>query len=99
MRDYEEQASEYAVYRDPSYPYYGLVEEVGEVYSLFAKYIRDDVLVETDVLEKELGDVLWNLTQIANDNNISMCEVMETNLKKLESRQHRSVLHGYGDNR
>jgi NTP pyrophosphatase (non-canonical NTP hydrolase) len=99
MHEYEEKASTYAMYKDPMYPIYALIEEIGEVYRLFGKFLRDGLVYDKITLEKELGDVLWNLTQIANDNNISLADMAETNLKKLESRKQRGVLQGSGDER
>lgn len=48
---------------------------------------------------KEAGDILWQLSQCLKEMNISMQEVAEMNLKKLEDRQQRGVLKGSGDNR
>jgi len=50
-------------------------------------------------LKKELGDVLWYLSAIASDLDISLEDVARTNLKKLESRLIRNKIRGTGDNR
>ena len=41
-----------------------LIEEVGEVASLFAKSMRDGHEVDRDRLKKELGDVMWAATML-----------------------------------
>lgn len=61
-----------------------LTEETGEV----AKEIRrkaDGEPMEKD-LTKELGDLLWCITAIAEHNNIKLSTVFEQNLEKLEER-------------
>jgi NTP pyrophosphatase (non-canonical NTP hydrolase) len=46
-----------------------------------------------------LGDVLWYVANLSADLNISMQEVAEMNIDKLNSRKERGVLQGSGDNR
>ena len=50
-------------------------------------------------LGKELGDVLWNLSQLATELDLSLDEIAINNLRKLKSRKDRNKLHGNGDNR
>lgn len=105
ITEYQEKASEYAVYANSMYPYFGLIEEVGELYSYHARWYRKDpdystLSEETDIaMQKEIGDILWNLTQIANDNSWCMDEIAQMNLDKLEDRKERGVLKGKGDER
>ena len=80
----------------------GLVGEVGEVYSLLAKGIRDGVEDEEafrDKVKKELGDVLWFVAAICEDMDYTMDECAEAVVKKLKDRKERGVLGGSGDNR
>lgn len=84
------------------YALIGLVGEVGEVYSLLAKYIRDGVEDEeafNDKVKKELGDVLWFVAAICEDMDYTMDECAEAVVKKLKDRKERGVLGGSGDNR
>ena len=53
----------------------------------------------SEAIKKEAGDVLWQLSQCLREYGMSMQEVAEMNLKKLEDRQQRGVLRGFGDNR
>ena len=75
----------------------GLAGEAGEVAEKIKKYYRDGAGL--DGLVKELGDVLWYLSQIARHANSSLEEVAKANIEKLASRQARGVIHGEGDNR
>ena len=101
FNEYQKIAKTTAVY--PSeytvvYPTLGLMGEAGEVAEKVKKHIRGDT--ETlDGLKKELGDVLWYLSAIASDLDISLEDVARTNLKKLESRLIRNKIKGTGDNR
>ncbi|HEX7022604.1 MAG TPA: nucleoside triphosphate pyrophosphohydrolase family protein [Trueperaceae bacterium] len=85
------------------YPTLGLANEAGEVAGKIKKIFRDKggVISEEDrlALKKELGDVLWYLTQICTELDLSLAEVAGANLEKLFSRLERGVIGGEGDNR
>ena len=85
------------------YPTMGLVNEVGEIAGKIKKIFRDQdgQITEEDrqSLKKELGDVLWYLTQICTELYLTLEEVAETNITKIFSRQERGKLGGDGDNR
>jgi NTP pyrophosphatase (non-canonical NTP hydrolase) len=85
------------------YPTLGLCGEAGEVAEKVKKMIRDDGGVLSGerraALSKELGDVLWYVSQLATEADLDLDEIAESNLEKLLSRQERNVLHGSGDNR
>ena len=104
---YQDAAEATAIYPNKGdnlyYPALGLAGEAGEVCEKIKKIMRDQEghFTEDDVEElgKELGDVLWYLTTIATELNISLSVIAEENMKKLASRQQRGVLKGSGDNR
>jgi|TARA_R110001606_G_scaffold388303_2_gene553508 NTP pyrophosphatase (non-canonical NTP hydrolase) len=97
---YQEQAAEFAVYPQGSfYPVFGLGEETGEVLGLFAEAINNKGTVDLVKVKKELGDVLWHLSQIANDNDFSLSEIAALNIAKLTDRKKRDVIIGSGDER
>ncbi len=77
--------------------------EAGEVADKIAKIVRDDSEKITPEkksdLEKELGDVLWFLAQLATETGLSLDKIANANLKKLTSRHKRKKLGGSGDNR
>jgi NTP pyrophosphatase (non-canonical NTP hydrolase) len=78
----------------------GLVGEAGEVASLFAKAVRDsNGVVDREKLMKELGDVQWFVAVLSYKYGISLLDLVEANVKKIESRKERGVLGGSGDNR
>ena len=77
----------------------GLVGEAGEVAEKIKKQIRDNTKVSADDIVKELGDVLFYTTALANYYNRSLGYVIEVNVKKLDDREDRGVLKGQGDNR
>ena len=102
FRDYQNEAKKTAIYPENAkltYPLLGLSGEVGEVCEKVKKHIRDGRELDKDDLTKELGDVLWYLSAVANDLGIDLQSVAERNIKKLKSRQERGVLGGSGDNR
>lgn len=77
----------------------GLVGEAGEVAEKIKKMIRDDSRFTQDDIIKELGDVLFYTTALANFYNKNLGYVIELNIKKLDDRQDRGVLKGEGDDR
>lgn len=77
----------------------GLAGEVGELCSLFAKANRDETYIDNEQIKKELGDILWFVSTLANVYGISLLDVAETNIKKLASRQKRGTIQGSGDDR
>jgi len=85
------------------YPTLGMIGEAGEVANKIQKIIRDDSGSITEEKKKEiaseLGDVLWFLSQMAVEFDISLDEVARLNLEKLASRAKRGQISGSGDDR
>jgi len=77
----------------------GLVGEAGEVAEKVKKYLRDDSKVSQKELVKELGDVVFYATALANYFQSNLEEVMQVNMDKLNDRVRRGVIKGSGDNR
>lgn len=80
-----------------------LAGEVGEVAEKIGKIRRDKqgIMFEADreALKKELGDVLWYVTAMANELGFDLEDVARANLEKLASRAKRGTLGGSGDDR
>lgn len=81
----------------------GLVGESGEVADKVKKLHRNNGGAmseeERQELLKELGDVLWYLSAIANYLGTSLDDVATRNLEKLFDRKARGVIKSKGDNR
>lgn len=107
FHDYQEQARAKAVYPELGgkvvFPTLGMVGEAGEVADKVKKLFRDHEGVITDEakqeLAKELGDVLWYLSQVATELDLSLEAIAEANIEKINSRHDRDAVHGSGDNR
>jgi NTP pyrophosphatase (non-canonical NTP hydrolase) len=86
-----------------AYPALGLAGEAGEIAEHAKKAIRDDAGVVSEerrqAMAKELGDVLWYVSQLASELGLELDEIARANLEKLLSRQRRGVLSGSGDER
>jgi len=107
FEEYQKKSRETAIYPDAGknfiYPTLGLTGEAGEVAEKIKKVIRDEGGVISDnkreEIKKELGDVLWYVSQLSTELGLSLEDVAQFNLKKLSSRKERGVLHSDGDNR
>jgi NTP pyrophosphatase (non-canonical NTP hydrolase) len=107
FQEYQDEARKTAIYPNKDnnfiYPTLGLAGEAGEVAEKIKKVIRDNdgIISEEKKQEvtKELGDVLWYVANLAKELGVSLEEVAQKNIEKLQSRQQRNELHGSGDNR
>jgi len=107
FNQYQEEARKTAIYpnlgKNFVYPVLGLCGEAGEVAEKIKKVIRDNngIITEEKTIEvaKELGDVLWYISNICNELDLSLDKVALLNLSKLRKRQEENKVHGEGDNR
>ena len=81
------------------YPTLGMMGEAGEASEKVKKWLRGDRELDKLELAKEVGDVLWYITSLADDLGYTLQELATMNAAKLASRQERGVLKGDGDNR
>ena len=85
------------------YPTLGLVGEAGEVAEKVKKVIRDkNGVFDEDSkkgIKKELGDVLWYLSNLCTEFNFSLEEVALQNIDKLKLRVANGCISGSGDDR
>ena len=77
----------------------GLVGEAGEVAEKIKKLLRDKTRFSPEEIIKELGDVVFYATALANYYNSDLQGVLDTNVDKLDGREQRGTLGGSGDHR
>jgi NTP pyrophosphatase (non-canonical NTP hydrolase) len=107
FEEYQEKSRKTAVYPNLGnnfiYPTLGLSGEAGEVAEKIKKVIRDKNGIIDDetreAIKKELGDVLWYISQIASELKLDLNDVAKKNIEKLYSRLKRGKINGNGDNR
>ena len=107
FNEYQKKSRKTALYPDKDnnfiYPTLGLSGEAGEVSEKIKKVIRDKNGVIDDEtkqsLKKELGDVLWYISQLATELDLSLDEIANGNIEKLYSRLERGKIGGSGDDR
>jgi len=107
FKEYQKRSRETAIYPEIEkgfvYPAFGLAGETGEVMETIKKIFRDSsgqINEETrERLVKELGDVLWYLSNLATELGLSFEDIAKGNLEKLASRKERGMLRGSGDDR
>lgn len=64
----------------------GLAGESGEVIEIIKKGVGHGQAIDVDKVKKELGDVLWYLSAIASHFDLTLEEVAQTNVNKLQTR-------------
>jgi|SRR5579862_2908425 len=107
FKEYAKQAASTALYpgkgtvQGLSYCALGITGEAGEFANKVKKIIRDDYQMDrvTEALASELGDVLWYLSEAAENIGVTLEEIARLNIAKLADRRTRSVVQGSGDNR
>jgi NTP pyrophosphatase (non-canonical NTP hydrolase) len=100
MEDYQELAFKTALEsaKNPAYMVANLTSEAGEVAGKYAKWIRDGVLDEVG-MQKEVGDVLWQIAGLSTVMGWSLADLASQNLRKLAARQTNNTIGGSGDER
>lgn len=105
FNEYQDQALATTIYPKEHkivYPALKLAGETGEVSEKIGKWIRGDYPMDVTKkaeVAKELGDVLWYITALANDIGYNLEEIATLNLGKLRDRRDRGTIRGDGDNR
>lgn len=64
----------------------GLSGEVGELVNIIKKKIYHQHNIDLKDIKEEIGDILWYLSNIANEYKIDLTEVMQENIDKLQKR-------------
>lgn len=81
----------------------GIAGEAGEVVEKWKKALayREGHFSDEEFADfkKELPDVIWYIAVLADSLGLSLDELMQENLAKLQSRKARGVIKGDGDNR
>ena len=104
---YQRRARSTAIYPEMGsnniYPTLGLVGEAGEVAEKVKKVIRDNKSIfdnkSKNGIKKELGDVLWYLSNLCSELKFSLEDVAQENLDKLAQRSSKGNISGSGDDR
>ena len=85
------------------YSAFGMGGECGEAQSKIKKIIRDHKGelddAARDAISLELGDILWYLSQVALNCDLTLERVARDNVAKLEARNKAGKIKGDGDNR
>ena len=105
--NYQKEARKTAIYPNKDknfiYPTLGLVGESGEVAEKIKKILRDkNGTFDKEsklAIKKELGDVLWYLSNLCDELEFSLDDIAKINLEKLNNRLSRGEISGSGDDR
>ncbi|MDD1498725.1 MazG nucleotide pyrophosphohydrolase domain-containing protein [Agrobacterium sp. CNPSo 3708] len=84
IKTYQDEAAKTNVTKHPLISLLGLAGEVGGLYSVVKKKLRDKPSQTQfrNELAEEIGDLLWYLAAVATHYNINLAEVAEQNLVK-----------------
>ncbi|MCL5412733.1 MAG: nucleoside triphosphate pyrophosphohydrolase family protein [Candidatus Marsarchaeota archaeon] len=104
LSDYQREARKTAIYPKKSkigavsYLTMGLTGEAGEFANKVKKVIRDGTDFDKAMVD-ELGDVLWYLSQLAEELGTDLDSIAAANLEKLRKRYESGKISGSGDYR
>jgi NTP pyrophosphatase (non-canonical NTP hydrolase) len=109
LGDYQSVATQFANYPNQGslsglvYTILGANGEAGELSNKIKKVLRDSGGELTEEAREKLldegGDVLWYLSAMCNELDVSLEHLAYRNLEKLAGRHARGTLKGSGDNR
>ena len=104
LNNYQMKARKFSIYPERMkimYPALGLAGEAGEVADKVKKIYRDgrdDARFKEDIA-REIGDVLWYCSALADDLGFSLQQIAEMNIYKLSCRMNKGTIVGDGDDR
>lgn len=107
LNEYQTKALSTAIFpRDNEIPYLALAlcGESGEVADKVKKVIRDksenfaDEKTRNEIA-MEIGDCLWYIANLANSLGLTLNEIANMNIDKINRRKQNGTLQGSGDNR
>ena len=64
----------------------GMATEIGELQDIFKKHIAYKKNIDWINIEEEIGDIFFYAASFCRINNLNLEKIIETNVKKLESR-------------
>jgi NTP pyrophosphatase (non-canonical NTP hydrolase) len=84
---YQEEAHKTDEMKKSTVSLYGLAGEVGTIFSLFKKRVRDNLSFDKfqEQLREELGDLLWYISSIASIHKLKLSDIAADNLAKSRS--------------
>lgn len=88
LDEYQQWVRSVSAKRGLTWSVMGLTSEAGEVAGEVEKWLRKDYSLPppTEKIFDELGDVLWYVAEICNSLGLSMDEVIEHNIQKINER-------------
>lgn len=113
LNEYQDLARKTAKAQNAQHMTFGLLSEAGEVAGILQRFHRGDKEyripdgyghatlsnIARDMLRKELGDVLWYLSQLADVFDLRLEDIALQNLDKLAKRKAEGTIEGSGDER
>lgn len=87
ISEFQSRASSTDVSKQPLIALLGLAGEIGSLYAVYKKRLRDKPSAEQfrSELSEELGDVMWYIAALATLHSIDLNEVLDGNLKKTQA--------------
>lgn len=77
----------------------GAMDELGELASIYKRFLRDGTPIQDVKVLTELGDKAWYDVMHANEYGEPFGDLLATNLDKLSARASRGTIKGEGDER
>ena len=99
-KKFTQDTAQYPKERELDYLMIGLANEVGELLGKYKKMIRGDESKQSfEGWTGEMGDILWYFVRLCDVLDITLYEVMLSNVDKLNKRMSEGTIKGDGDDR
>lgn len=64
----------------------GIAGELGEIAEPLKKYLYHGHELDLSIMDKEIGDIIWYITNLTNSLGLSLEAIMQNNIAKLRAR-------------
>lgn len=106
IKEYQQQTSRTNATLDNSYWHMtalhmlmGMMTEVGELTDQFKKNLAYGKDIDWVNVKEEIGDLMWYISEFANQHNFDLEEILATNIAKLQKRFPEKFTSEYAINR
>jgi NTP pyrophosphatase (non-canonical NTP hydrolase) len=73
-------------FEDVTHMVFGIITELGELLDIFKKYMAYGKPVDWVNVKEEMGDIMWYFIGLCNVLELDFWDILDTNMRKLDTR-------------